>query len=248
MTAYNFGVIVGIINPKKYSLESFEYDQNLFKHSYKRFVSWTGTEPVPYQEWLVMNNYGLLVDTQESIFQKETSVRSKKRSKKRFMSTVNVGDILISSISHSGLVGHAAILVTDYWVLEMAGGRKWKKGIKNNNRQISKGDWYDEYSSGTTTVYRCPDENKAKQAAYWADRNYYNYYGGPDKNIHITYKITPDFESRNPSYSSKLVLQAYYYGTRGVIRDVFKYGLVITPTSIPAYFKAPYSLDKIGTF
>ncbi|KAJ8724824.1 hypothetical protein PYW07_015782 [Mythimna separata] len=39
LTNYNIGVSMGIINPEKYSLKSFEKDEPLFKHTYKKFAS-----------------------------------------------------------------------------------------------------------------------------------------------------------------------------------------------------------------
>lgn len=240
---------MGIINPEKYTFESFKRDDPLFRNIYEEFVSSADTEPMTYQQWLVMNHYGLLADTQESIFLNESITRRSNKYKKRFKRAVEAGDILITTRSDSGLIGHAAIMISDYWVLEMRGGKKFKKGIKDNNRQISKDDWYDENDSEVITVYRCPDTYIAHGAAYWADRNYFNPHGGSEKTIHVTYKIIPDsFDCKNPSYSSKLVLQAYYYGTRDAVTSMNQNGPVIAPTSIPAYFSSPYTLKKVGRF
>lgn len=238
---------MGIIDPEKYSFKSFEKDQPTFKKLYKDFVLGMGSEQMNYHQWLEMNNYGLLSDTKESILDKTSSLRSA-YSKRKFLRTVNTGDILISSRSHSGLVGHAAIMVTDYWILEMAGGRNWKKGIKSNNRQISKDEWYDENCDETITVYRVPDSEKAQQAAVWVDRNYFNPIGGQDKDIHITYKLSEDFKSMDHSYSSKLVLHAYYYGTNRVIKSSVARKGIIAPTKIPDFFKPRYELERIKKF
>ncbi|KAJ8726802.1 hypothetical protein PYW08_015199 [Mythimna loreyi] len=248
LTAYNVGIAMGIINPEKYSLKSFEKDEPRFRKLYKVFTSINEYEPITYQQFLVLNNYGLFPDTQESVFQNKTSTRSRS-SKKSFKRIVEPGDILISGRSDSGLVGHAAIMITNYWVLEMAGGSKYKKGIKSNNRLISKGDWYDDNYDDDIIIYRCPDTEVAENAAHWADTNYYNPDGGQEKTIHVTYKIEPNsFKCKNPSYSSKLVVQAYYHAEVGVIAAVEKYGSVIVPIMIPAYFMPPYDLDVVAQF
>uniref|UniRef100_A0A2A4JTC1 Uncharacterized protein n=1 Tax=Heliothis virescens TaxID=7102 RepID=A0A2A4JTC1_HELVI len=248
-TAYSAGVRMGIINPEKYSLRSFEqHERDIFKDTYREYLSLNGTQPISYQDWLVMNNYGILLDTQESMFQRKLSKRSTADNKRRFVNTVRRGDILITGRGSGGLLGHAAIMTTDTWVLEMPGGRGWQTGIKDNNRQITKDRWFDVHASDWTTVYRCPDTGIAQQAARWADHKYYNPSGGSKKTIHITYALDPNFKSTNPSYCSKLVLQAYYFGTGSnkVIRNPGN--TLIVPTTIPTYFLRPYNLANKGKF
>ncbi|KAJ8724828.1 hypothetical protein PYW07_015786 [Mythimna separata] len=71
-TAYSVGVDMGIINPEKYSLKSFEQDErNIFKDLYQEYIYLNYSQPLNYQEWLIMNNYGILSDTQESLFQRK---------------------------------------------------------------------------------------------------------------------------------------------------------------------------------
>lgn len=248
--AYSVGVQMGIINPEKYSLESFYRDEkNIFKDVYQEYMSLNDSQPMSYQDWLIMNNYGILSDTQESLYQRKVSKRSTADNKRRFVNTVKKGDILITGRGIGGLLGHAAIMTTDYWVLEMPGGSGYLTGIKDNNRQIPKDKWFNEHASDWTTVYRNRDRSVAVQAANWADRNYYNPKGGAKKVIHVTYKlIPPAFRSKNPSYCSKLVLQAFYYGTgsKAVIRD--PKNTLIVPTNIPTYFLSPYTLVNKGKY
>lgn len=249
--AYNAGVHMGIINPEKYPLESFVRDeQKVFRDLYTEYVSLNGTEPINYDEWLVLNNYGILPDTQESLFERKITKRSTADNKRRFVNTVKKGDILVTGRGVGGLVGHAAIMTSDYWVLEMPGGAGWQNGIKDNNRQIGKDTWFDEHASDWTTVYRCPDGSAARAAAGWADRTYYNPSGGSTKLKHITYKITTDVWSTNPSYCSKLVVQAYYFGTgsKKVISSDISIKRVIVPSTIPSYFLSPYKLQNLGKF
>lgn len=199
-----------------------------------------------YKEWLIFNNFGLLSDSQESIFGRKIVKRSTADNKRRFINTVKTGDILITSSNGiGGFVGHAAIMTSNYWVLEMPGG----VGAKDNNRQIGKDAWFDIHARDWTTVYRCPDNSAAKAAARWADRTYYSPTGGAKKVIHIDYGITANFRSTNPSYCSKLVIQAYYYGTgsKSVIKNMSGVGIVV-PNAIPNFFLSPYKLQSQGRF
>ncbi|KAF9415340.1 hypothetical protein HW555_007003 [Spodoptera exigua] len=178
---YNVGIQMGIINPEKYTLESFsQHERDIFKDVYQEYLARNESLPLNYQDWLIVNNYGILLDTRRGI---------------------------------GGLLGHSAIMTTDNWVLEMPGGKGWNNGIPNNNRQIQKDKWFNEHASEWTTVYRCKDSAVAKQAATWADHKYYNPSGGIKKTVHVTYRLTTDFKTISPSYCSKLVVQAYYYGT-----------------------------------
>lgn len=242
---------MGIINPEKYPFTAFQRDdQNIFKDLYKEYVSINGSLPVNYQEWLVFNNFGILADTQESLFVRKISKRSTADNKRRFVNTVKKGDILVTGRGIGGLIGHAAIMTSDYWVLEMPGGSGWENGIPNNNRQVPKDKWFDMHASDWTTVYRCPDSAAATAAARWADRNYYNPSGGSTKTIHVTYKLTTDIWSKNPSYCSKLVIHAYYFGTgsKSVIKNLSVIGRVIVPSTIPSYFLSPYQLVNKGKY
>lgn len=135
--AYMSGVNLGIINIEKYPLRAFQMDEtNIFRDLYAEYVSINGTLPLTYEEWLIMNNFGVLPDTQESLYQKKMNKRSVAENKRRFIQTVKKGDILITGRGIGGLVGHAAIMTTDNWVLEMRGGDGWQGGIKDNNRQV----------------------------------------------------------------------------------------------------------------
>ncbi|CAK1551609.1 unnamed protein product [Leptosia nina] len=248
--AYQTGVELGIIDIEKYPFQTFQSDErNIFRDVFREYTSLNGSEPINYQEWLIMNNFGILVDTQESLFARKIAKRSTADNKRRFVNTVRKGDILITGRGIGGLIGHAAIMTTDYWVLEMPGGRGWNTGLKNNNRQISKHAWFDQHRSDWTTVYRNRDRAVAQQAAVWADHNYYNPRGGAKKTIHVTYRITTDIRSKNPSYCSKLVIQAYYFGTKKkVIRGLDISGRIIIPTNIPIYFKHPFTLVNKGKY
>ncbi|KAL0839343.1 hypothetical protein ABMA28_016080 [Loxostege sticticalis] len=119
---YTISVDLGIICPDKYSQDDFERDEKtVFRDLYNEYVSLNYIVPINYDEWIVMNNFGILADKQESLFEKITK-RSTADNKRRFMNTVRMGDILITGRGIGGLVGHAAIMTTDNIVLEMPGG------------------------------------------------------------------------------------------------------------------------------
>lgn len=182
---------------------------------------------------------------------------SYKDSKFLLANIVEPGDILIctteggSSSIVAGNVGHAVIIVTDNNVLEMVGGNSIVNSLESNNRIISVEDWCNIRSKDTIALYRCPDREAAYSAADWAYRNYYNNTDGQAKTVHVNYNITPDIFSTNQSYGSKLVLQAYYFGTgtKSIINPfkiVHPFNLVVVPNNIPDYFNSQYELLQIG--
>lgn len=188
----------------------------------------------------------------------------------------------------SRMIGHAAIMASDSWVLEMpganinegssasssfsfgslfsssssSGSRSSSSGsrssssttVNDNNRRIAKDKWYDLHWEDYIKVYRCPKRSVASQAADWAYTNYYNSSGGENKTIHIAYSVvSPIFQLTNPSYCSKLVLQAYVYGPESatVIAPemlMLTGAAVIVPTTIPGYFLPRYALTDKGRF
>lgn len=88
---YTIGVDLGIICPNKYSQDDFERDEKtVFRDLYNEYVSLNYSVPINYDEWIVMNNFGILADTQESLFEKITK-RSTADNKRRFMNTVRRG-------------------------------------------------------------------------------------------------------------------------------------------------------------
>ncbi|KAH9636684.1 hypothetical protein HF086_003232 [Spodoptera exigua] len=89
---YNVGIQMGIINPEKYTLESFsQHEKDIFKDVYQEYLAHNESLPLNYQDWLIVNNYGILLDTQESLFQRKIVKRSTADNKRRFMSVVKRG-------------------------------------------------------------------------------------------------------------------------------------------------------------
>ncbi|XP_047023614.1 uncharacterized 30.3 kDa protein-like [Helicoverpa zea] len=246
---YNTGVRVGIIDPEKYSLKSFKRHEKYFRNTLKTYNKLKGDDPLTYGEWLLLNNYGILRDTQMSILENKKKALSKRNNKKNFVKTVRKGDILLTNKKGTGLVGHVGMMATNKCAIEMPGGKGWASGIKDNNRRLSAGAWFDEYSSAYTMVYRCLGKGVANKAGDWAYHNYYNPKGGRKKTIHTTYRITPDFSKKNPSYCSKLVLQAFYFTERRVVIDhVIRYGPFIIPAKITSYFTPHCEMSYVGRF
>lgn len=173
------------------------------------------------------------------------------RNRDKFVNIVRQGDILLTYAKNmKGSIGHAAIMVSNNFVLEMPGYKRSKtkmvKGGNSNNRRMIKQNWFDTHKHYWITVYRYPNPATADAAARWAYRNYYNPTNGSIKTVHISYQITSKLLSKNPSYSSKLVLHAYYFGTNATVRQkLFKYKLVF-PMELYKYFRK--SLINMGRF
>lgn len=240
---------MGLINALKYPYTYFLEDLPTFISTYEEYLELTD-KPFNFETWLIMNTFGILQDTQMSLLQNKSTGQNYQMKKDTFLNVVKQGDILISSANRKwGSIGHAAIMVTDNQVLEMPGyiRNKMKKVgyAKNNNRKIIKDIWYELHNHDWITVYRCPDAAAANAAADWAYRNYYNPTCGTIKAVNITYKITLNLLSKNPSYCSKLVLHAYYFGTTMINqKKLWKYQFIF-PLSLPKYFK---KLKNMGSY
>lgn len=238
------GINKGIIVPNKLPFELFLKHERQFHEIFREYkINNT------YEEWLIMNNFGIIYGIQEFLFDKKPITRGMVDKKRRFVRTVKQGDIIITGKGEGGFLGHVAIMKTDHYVLDMPGGKGFAKGIKDNNRQLSKYKWFDKQAKNWIWVYRCPDDKIVRASALWADFNYWNPIGGLDKKKHITYKIDRKILSKEPSYCTKVIIQAYYYGSgsKMAIRSLKNVGIV-TPSAVPRYFQDPYKLNYIGKF
>ncbi len=149
----------------------------------------------------------------------------------------------------TGVIGHAAILNADGYVLEMPGGQGWWNGLPDNNRQLPKRQWITNNIKKWTSVYRIRNTNLAKQVARFVDTHYYNTNGGATKNIHIDYVLDWRIKLKNPNYCFKLVWQAYYYGSGNlpVMKEVSSTAL-IAPTALPNAFDSRYAPYQVGRY
>lgn len=225
-------------------------DEPKFRKVYNEYANLVD-KPIKFKDWLIRNNFGILQDTQFSIMRKPINALKLSRNRNTFVNVVRQGDILLTIGNYKeGTLGHAAIMATDKFVLEMRNAKKNKIKMQNgrngNNIRTIKENWFDMHKRSWITVYRYPDSAVADTAARWAYRNYYNPIDGPIKTIHITYKITWNFLTINPSYCSKLVLHAYYFGTNATFKEkLFKYQLVF-PMELFKYFRK--SLKNMGSY
>lgn len=117
--------------------------------------------------------------------------------------TAKPGDILVTKKSSCktncrGITGHAGIVVNNDYVVHIA-------GIGHHPTKIKLATWFSKYTS--TTVVRTTDKYRGdvKGAVKWAE-DYIKKYPNAE------YKITPNLVSKDPTYCSKLVYQAYKYG------------------------------------
>ncbi|MBA4538562.1 hypothetical protein H1Z61_15855 [Bacillus aquiflavi] len=185
-----------------------------------------------YEEWLeitgILEN-GISYDLEEDFNEKLEIVDPLTNS---ITTSIKKGDILISNHTiKNGLTGHAGIALSSTQVLHIAGPRHYPEVLSVNN-------FVKKYRK-TLTVYRVPNSKIANAAADWASRNYVG------RKYH--YAITDNIKSKNPTYCSKIVFQAYYYGTGSapVIKTVPKIAL---PYALPAYFSPAYKPKVVGKF
>lgn len=252
---YDKAVSENIIDPGLYSKNQWEKDESTkMRPSYEVFKKEV-SEETSYAEWLKLNNYGVMSDTKQPILQEKTKeeqnpnpyLRSQQDNINRFCRDTKAGDILViyGNTQHgiSSMLGHAAILSADGFVLEMPGGGR------DNNRQWNKRDWISSHIKEWTAVYRVSNNNLARQVAHYADTHFYSTTGGYTKNIHLDYGIDFRIKRINPNYCSKLVWQAYYYGSGSlpVIRETGD-AAIIPPANLFSSFTSSYTPKYIGKY
>lgn len=143
------------------------------------------------------------------------------------------GDMLITKKNASGvtsMAGHAGMVVyrnNKAYVIHMPGlGRKIE--------QMTLSNWSKTYKS--IKIVRSNSDKNRNDAATWMKKKYDN------KKIRngTTYKITSNNLGSSPSYCSKLVWQAYYYGAKKDLTAHYSHSLgYYVPTS---GIVTPYSL------
>lgn len=156
---------------------------------------------------------------------------------------VKKGDMLITDgTSFGGLSGHAAIATTTYWVLDAPG---YKINGLNTTRQKPFSDWVKEYSvdrGGRIWVYRLTNSTIASMAADWADRHYYSSIGSATQDKFPSYNIVSSLYTTDTVYCSKLVWQAYWYGSGSlpVMKNPSSAYQLILPYDMGTYFTDAY--------
>ncbi|KSU21914.1 C40 family peptidase [Lactococcus lactis] len=252
---YDKAVSENNIDPNLYPKENWEKDEiSTMRPSYEQYK--TSDPSTNYEEWLKLNNYGVMSDTKLPILQTKAEtpsnnmLRSSQDNINAFCRDTRAGDILVVGGNFpTGVIGHAAILNADGYVLEMPGGNGWWNGLPDNNRQLTKRQWITNHIKEWTSVYRISNTNLARQVARYADTHFYNTYGGATKNIHLDYQLNSHIKQFNPNYCSKLVWQAYFYGSGNlpVIRAIGDRA-VVPPTNLPTSFTWNYTPHSIGRY
>lgn len=247
---YDKGVSQNIIDPNLYPKAQWEQDEtSKMKPSYEVFKTEV-SDTTSYEEWLKLNNYGVMSDTKQPILhgKEETGMlRSEQDNINAFCRDTRAGDILVidGDTRHGvpSMLGHAAILNADGFVLEMSGGGR------DNNHQFTKRDWITRNIKAWTNVYRINNRGLANQVAHYADTHFYSTTGGYNKNIHIDYGINSHLKQFNPNYCSKLVYQAYFYGS-GSLPVMIDYGdrHYVAPAVLTQAFSGNYRPYRVGRY
>ncbi|GEN57695.1 hypothetical protein GCM10012290_22950 [Halolactibacillus alkaliphilus] len=197
---------------------------------------------ISYETWLIINNedkfneFDSEIPVPNELIQIEENMTSNIQT---FSTgpTLNKGDILVSNGTSSfGLTGHAGIAISSTQVLHISGAKNSKPLV------ITTKQWQDRYGivqgqkdgRTHTNVYRVGSRTNAIRAANWAKINY--------QNKNYSYSISMNLPSKNPTYCSKIVWQAY-----DSISAVKKpTTLIATPYGLPGYFKTNQNLKGVG--
>ncbi|MGC4379343.1 hypothetical protein WD019_20875, partial [Fictibacillus sp. Mic-4] len=169
--------------------------------------------------------------------------------------TIKKGDILITdATSLYGLTGHAAIATTDNYILDAPGYKiQTSRGMKKTTRQSKVKDWLNQYNNtrgGTVWVYRVSSKYSwvANAAADWADRHYYSSTGSATQNIFPSYGINLYTKDTDPTYCSKIVYQAYYYGSSNLPFMVPVAASIIGPYGLIDHFEPKYQPKLVKVY
>lgn len=110
------------------------------------------------------------------------------------------GDVFITNgTSSAGILGHAGIAISSTRIIHIA-------GFGDVPEVISLATWNSLYDhKGWTKVYRSSNSTVATNAGDWADTTY--------RDSNAEYVIGTNLASTDETYCSKMVWQAYYYGT-----------------------------------
>lgn len=260
------------VDPNKYTFEAFRENYKLGKASYYQMKDIVG-KGLDYNTWFgEIEYYGAFPDGEghsPSEAKTNTMLRgSQTTNGNKLKKAIKKGDILIIKGGGSASLdfGHAAIATSDNYILEMTGGKgvwNWAVvGISNNNNQFSKQNWIfgsknpeqgvipKRHISSWVQLWRVPDKNIANKAASYADKTFWNSKHKYKKNKYIDYRMTSYPSTKNPNYCSKMVMQAYYWGSgNAAVISSSAMGLTfITPAALPNLFEGKYRPHKVGTY
>lgn len=191
-------------------------------------------ETITYDKWLQINSE----DRSNPIKEHSILLTDSLNAVQSLSATLVRGDILISNGTSSfGLTGHAGIVVGADEILHI-------RGDGYSPDVIPFEDWEDRYGKArggmvNTEIYRISNWTYRNNAATWANKNY--------KKSGASYNIVSSLTSLDPTYCSKIVWQAYRYGSSVSLVDTPSTGIA-TPYGLPTYFKSTANLSYIGNF
>jgi hypothetical protein len=262
-TLYEKGIAEGKVTRDLYSYEAFQENYQVNKTTYEEMKD-IFPNYHSYDEWFAqIMNYGAFPDGEGH---SPSETRREKRATKeqnanRFKRDLQKGDIIIVN---SGGFGHAAIATSDNYILEMSGNNNpinWAiTGISDNNHQLNKHNWlWGKPEQGfegkrqidrPIQIWRLPNKAMANKGASYADKTFWNSSGGYKKNRHIDYLLRTGTLNINPNYCSKMVFQAYWYGSGSAsVVQSYASGLAfISPGALPNLFTKAYKPYKVGSY
>lgn len=141
------------------------------------------------------------------------------------------GDVLITNGTFAkGFTGHAGIALDENTIFHIAGPGK-------NPDDIKVEEWIEAFHKDDkkwTKVYRHSDSDIASSAADWAENTY--------RDSNAKYFISSNTKSTKSTYCSKLVWQAYFFGTGDAV-DLR--GSIIYPYFLPGFIN---NLELVGMY
>lgn len=244
---YQKGVSAGYINPSEVSEASWEKQEKDYNENYRIAIEKGILSDISYEQWLEENCYGQFPKLDSELFDEIIIPPSSGRQKRSTRNNISIlsGDIIVTNATSSwGILGHAAIANGNGYILDMPGERNGRSS-KDNNRQSTASEWFDDYKSGWIHVFRLKNRSLARQVGRYADRHYYSTNGSATKNVHIDYKISPDLRNMKTAYCSKLVFCSYWYGS-GRLSVMKAVSGVVSPRGLLNCFTAAYRPERVN--
>lgn len=252
---YKNGVKENVINPFTYSYDKWRNEiAEPLQMNYDQMKNSSAID-ISFFDWVIKNNYGIVAETNNSMFSGKKSLpitaRSASDNINRFVKIIKPGDIIYSTkYTLSGFIGHVAMSNGNGWIIEMPGGANWRKGIPDNNNQCTTRQYIKKHIKDWSYVYRISNRSLASKVARYADRKFYSSKGTRKKDRHIRYQIDWYPKKYNPSYCSKLVYYSYYFGSGNlpVMQPMPSIFAPIPPVNVITLFSTKYRLHFIGKY
>jgi hypothetical protein len=244
---YRDAISAGVINPKTLSYDAWVKENvKEFLPVYKNALAQKAFDgSFTYEDWLKANNYGQAPVGSKTITPRSTVGGVTQESIVGGF-TLKAGDIFITNSTEDGssgvYLGHAAIANGDGHILDMPGPGQ-------HNRQSTMADWINEYSKPGKwiKVYRLNNSTLAAQVAKYADTHFYSSNGTATQDIFLDYQITIHAYEINPTYCSKLVYDALWYGS-GSTDLMMTCSGIVTPFELPNLIMGAYGPNLVKTY